>query len=121
MKHLRHVWIIAVKDLKIFATDRASVFFFIIFPFLFITLFYFIMSGSFGEDTRLEIHLATQEAAGGLSQQIIGAIETKDPSALAPGDPIIIWRYSPTPGPPTRGRSWAGWPPGLLRRSAPAT
>jgi ABC-2 type transport system permease protein len=91
MKHLRHIWLIAMKDLKIFATDRASVFFFIIFPFMFIVLFNFLMKGDFGQDTRLEIHLATQEAPGGLSQQIIGAIETKDPTALEPGAPIIIW------------------------------
>jgi ABC-2 type transport system permease protein len=91
MKHLRHVWLIALKDLKIFATDRATVFFFIIFPFMFIVLFNFLMKGDFAQDTRLEIHLATQEAAGGLSQQILGAIETKDPAALAPGTPIIIW------------------------------
>jgi ABC-2 type transport system permease protein len=91
MKNLKHIWFIAMKDLKIFATDRATVFFFIIFPFLFIILFNFLMKGSFGEDTRLEIHLATREAAGGLSQQIIGAIETKDEAALGPGDPVIIW------------------------------
>jgi ABC-2 type transport system permease protein len=80
-----------MKDLKIFATDRATVFFFIVFPFMFIILFNFLMRGTGAEDTRLEVHLATREAAGGLSQQIISAIETKDEAALAPGDPIIIW------------------------------
>ena len=34
MKSLNHIWLIALKDLKIFAKDRASVFFFVIFPFL---------------------------------------------------------------------------------------
>jgi ABC-2 type transport system permease protein len=91
MNNLKHIWFIAMKDLKIFATDRATVFFFIIFPFLFMILFNFLLKGSFGEDNRLEIHLATREAAGGISQQIIGAIETKDGAALGPGDPIIIW------------------------------
>jgi ABC-2 type transport system permease protein len=91
MNNLKHIWFIAMKDLKIFATDRATVFFFIIFPFLFMILFNFLLKGSFGQDTRLEIHLATREAAGGISQQIIGAIATKDEAALGPGDPIIIW------------------------------
>ncbi|OGO00655.1 MAG: hypothetical protein A2Y58_05175, partial [Chloroflexi bacterium RBG_13_51_52] len=35
--------------------------------------------------------LATREATGGLSQQIIGAMETTDKSVLTPGDPVIIW------------------------------
>ncbi len=91
MKNLKHIWFIAMKDLKIFATDRATVFFFVIFPFMFIVLFNFLMKGSFGEDTRLEIHLATQEPAGGLSHQIIDSIETKDEALLGPGDPEIIW------------------------------
>ena len=91
MKHLKHIWFIAMKDLKIFATDRATVFFFIIFPFLFIVLFSFLMKGAWGEDTRLELHLLTREAGSGLSQQILGAIETKDESRLNPGDPVIIW------------------------------
>ena len=91
MKNLKHMWIIALKDLKIFSRDRATVFFFIVFPFMFIVLFTFLMKGVGGEDARLEIHLATREAAGGLSQQIIGSIETKDEALLAPGDPIIVW------------------------------
>src|SRR4030042_2689986 len=91
MKNLKHMWIIALKDLKIFSRDRATVFFFIVFPFMFIVLFTFLMKGVGGEDARLEIHLATQEAAGGLSQQIISSIETKDEALLAPGDPIITW------------------------------
>src|SRR4030042_3876803 len=91
MKNLKHMWIIALKDLKIFSRDRATVFFFIIFPFMFIVLFTFLMKGVGGEDKRLEIHLATREAAGGLSQQIISSIETKDEALLAPGDPLIIW------------------------------
>src|SRR4030042_1134095 len=84
MKNLKHMWIIALKDLKIFSRDPATVFFFIVF-------FTFLMRGGGGEDKRLEIHLATREAEGGLSQQIISSIETKDEALLAPGDPIIIW------------------------------
>jgi ABC-2 type transport system permease protein len=91
MKNLRYIWFIALKDLTIFVRDRGSLFFFIVFPFMFIFLFNFLMQGVGGEDERLEVHLATLEPAGGLSHQIIGAIETKDETALAPGDPVIIW------------------------------
>ncbi|OGO16826.1 MAG: hypothetical protein A2Z15_07335 [Chloroflexi bacterium RBG_16_50_11] len=91
MKHLKHIWFIAMKDLKIFTRDRASVFFFIVFPFMFIILFTFLFQGTGGEDNRIELRLATREAAGGLSYQIIGAIETTNETLLKPGDPIIIW------------------------------
>ena len=91
MKNLKHIWYIALKDLKIFVQDRPALFFSIIFPFLFVILFNSIMGGVGSQDDRLSLHLTTQETAGGLSYQIIGAIETKDQSALKPGDPIIIW------------------------------
>ena len=91
MNNLKHVWFIALKDLKIFSRDRASVFFFIVFPFMFIILFNFLMRGVGGEDQRLELHMVTREAAGSLSQQIIGAMETSDESRLGPGEPKIVW------------------------------
>ena len=90
MKHLSQIWFITAKDLKIFVKDRASVFFFVIFPFMFVVLFYFLNIGQTG-DTRLELHLVTQEPESGLSHQIIGAMETRDESLLDPGDPVIIW------------------------------
>jgi ABC-type Na+ efflux pump permease subunit len=37
------------------------------------------------------MHLATREAAGGLSYQIIGAMETQSETLLSPGQPVIIW------------------------------
>ncbi len=91
MKTLQHAWLIAVKDLKIFSRDRTAVFFFVIFPFMFMILFNFLLRGVGTGDQRLELHLVTQEAAGGLSQLIIGAMATKDEAALAPGEPVIIW------------------------------
>ncbi|MFA5309893.1 MAG: ABC transporter permease [Dehalococcoidales bacterium] len=91
MKNLKHIWFYALKDLKIFVTDRTSLFFSIVFPIMFIVLFTFIFKGMGGEDERLALHLATQEAPGGLSQQILSGIETKDVSQLKPGDPVIIW------------------------------
>jgi len=90
MKQLRHIWFIALKDLKLFATDRGALFFFILFPFLFIALFSFMNTGD-SEDPRLELHLVTQEAEDGLSYQIIGAIETEDDSQLKPGEPKMVW------------------------------
>ena len=90
MQNLKYMWLIALKDLKIFAKDRAAVFFFIVFPFLFITLFNFLNLGV-AEDNRLELHLVTREAEDGLSWQILDAMETKDESQLSPGAPKIIW------------------------------
>ncbi len=90
MKQLSYIWFIALKDLKIFTKDRAAVFFFIIFPFMFIVLFNSLNVGE-AEDVRLELHVVTQEAEGGLSHQIIGAMETTDESQLGPGEPIIVW------------------------------
>jgi len=89
MRQLRHIVFIALKDLKLFATDRGALFFFILFPLLFITMFSFM--GGDSEDPRLELHLVTQEAEGGLSHQIIGAMETRDESQLKPGEPKIVW------------------------------
>jgi ABC-2 type transport system permease protein len=91
MKNLKHIWYIALKDLKIFASDRASLFFAIIFPFLFIILFNSLMGGVGSQDNRVVLNVTTQEAEGGLSYQIIGAIETKDESKLSPGAPVIVW------------------------------
>ena len=79
-----------MKDLKIFSRDRGSLFFFIVFPFLFIILFNFLLAGVGSEDERLEMHLATREPAGGLSHQIINSMETRDISELEVGDPVII-------------------------------
>jgi ABC-2 type transport system permease protein len=91
MKNLKHIWYIALKDLKIFVSDRASLFFSIVFPFLFIILFNSLMGGVGSQDDRLTLHMTTQEVENGLSHQIIGAIETKDETKLNPGDPIIVW------------------------------
>ena len=74
MKNLKHIWFYAIKDLKIFITDRTSLFFSLAFPIMFIVLFTFLLKGVGGEDKRLTLHLATQEPAGSLSQQILGSI-----------------------------------------------
>jgi ABC-2 type transport system permease protein len=91
MKQLERVWLIAQKDLKIFLADRGAAFFFIIFPIMFIVLFNTVLKDVGGGDQRLQLHMATQEAASGLSYQILGAMETKDDSLLKPGDPKIVW------------------------------
>ena len=84
------MWLIALKDLRIFAKDRAAVFFFVIFPFMFILLFYFLNLGA-EEDQRLTFRFATQEPESGLSHQIIGVLETPQDAELDPGDPVIVW------------------------------
>jgi len=75
MKQLRHIWFIALKDLRLFATDRGALFFFILFPFLFIALFTFMNIGVV-EDTKLQIHIVSEEAEGGFSYQIIDALDS---------------------------------------------
>jgi ABC-2 type transport system permease protein len=90
MKNFKHVWFIGLKDLKIFVSDRAALFFSILFPFMLIVLFNFVLGGAFNEDARLEIHMATQETSG-MSLQILAGMETKDPSLAQPGEPVIIW------------------------------
>jgi ABC-2 type transport system permease protein len=89
MRSLRHVWFIALNNLRLFVTDRLAVGMFILFPFLFIIMFNMLLGNAETGDQRLELHLATQETSG-ISQQIIQAMVTTDESQLKPGDPIII-------------------------------
>jgi len=91
MRHLSHIWFIALKDMKLFSRDRMALFFFVLFPFLFIVIFNFVLSDVGGEDKRMTLHLVTREAEGGLSHGIIGAMETGNVSELEPGAPEIIW------------------------------
>lgn len=91
MKSLRHVWFIAVKDLKLFVTDRIALGSFVLFPFLFVALFSFVMGSVGSEDERLELHIVTQEDSDGLSHQIARAIETEDEAELEPGELLVIW------------------------------
>ncbi len=89
-KNLRHVWYIAINDVKLFWTDRLAVGMFIIFPFLFIVMFNLLLANTQDTDSRLELHLATQETEG-ISVQMIESLATVDESALPPGAPVIIW------------------------------
>ena len=90
MSGLKHIWFIMLKDLRLFAKDRLALAFFLLFPFFFVVLFYFLMGNVGTQDKRLDIHLVTRETSG-LSQQIISAMETKDESQLQPGQPRIVW------------------------------
>ena len=91
MSQLGRVWFIMLKDLKIFSRDRIALFFLLLFPFLFVAIFNFVLSDVGSEDERLVLHVATAEAEGGLSYQVIEAIETPEGAELAPGDPHIVW------------------------------
>jgi ABC-2 type transport system permease protein len=91
MKQLRNMWFLMVKDLKIFAADRTALIFAILFPFFFIFLFNSVMKFSDNQDPRLIINLATREPAGGISTQLLAALETKDVNSLKPGEIEIVW------------------------------
>ena len=77
MNRLTHIWFIALKDLKLFVTDRGALFFFILFPFLFIVLFYFMNLGV-TEDTKLQLHIVSEETKTeeSYSHRIIDALES---------------------------------------------
>jgi ABC-2 type transport system permease protein len=75
MKQLRHIWFIALKDLRLFATDRGALILFILFPFLFIVMFTLLNIGV-TEDTKLQLHIVNEEAEGGFSYQIIDALDS---------------------------------------------
>jgi ABC-2 type transport system permease protein len=96
MNGLRQVWFLMVKDIKIFFTDRMALFFFLLFPLLFISLFNYLLSGVRQQEIRLELHLVTREAGSCFSRDIIDTLETKDESKLKAGEPKIIWDKSYT-------------------------
>jgi ABC-2 type transport system permease protein len=90
MKNLRHVWFIALNNLRLFVTDRFAVGMFILFPFLFIVMFNILLGNVGAGDKPITLHLTTQETSG-ISQQIIQGMVTPDPSQPKPGEPIIVW------------------------------
>ncbi|MBN1190456.1 MAG: ABC transporter permease [Dehalococcoidales bacterium] len=90
MKNLKHVWFIALKDLRLFVTDRLAMGMFILFPFLFIVMFNLLLGNIGSDDEVLELHLVTLEQSG-ISRQIIESMETKDRDAVQPGETVIIW------------------------------
>jgi len=74
----RQALLIAKKDLDIFVRDRMAVMWALLFPLLMMLMFNAI-SGGFGVNTvagRLNVALATEEAAGGISHQIIAGISS---------------------------------------------
>lgn len=91
MNNLRQIWFIASKELKLFVSDRQALFFFILFPFLFVALFSVLLSGAGSEDERMELHLTTLEERGDLSYRIVEEIATGDEDELDPGELKIIW------------------------------
>ena len=91
MLQFRQMAFIALKDLKRFTRDRPALIAFILFPFFFVVLFNFLMSGVGSEDNRLVYHMVTLEETGGMSHQIIAGMETGDPEQLQEGQPEIIW------------------------------
>lgn len=88
---MKQIWFIMLKDLKLFSRDRMALFFFVLFPFVFVVAFSLIMGDIVAEDERLALNVTTLEAEGGISYQIIEALETEDESIPEPGEPIIVW------------------------------
>jgi ABC-2 type transport system permease protein len=88
---MKQVWFIMLKDLKLFSRDRMALFFFVLFPFVFVVAFSLIMGDIGAEDERLALNVTSLEAEGGLSYQIIEALETEDESVLEPGEPMIVF------------------------------
>jgi ABC-2 type transport system permease protein len=89
----RLVWFIALKDLKLFARDRLALFFFVLFPFMFVVLFNFLYASvSDTEDDRLVFHLVTleEDVEEALSHYVIATLETTDDSSLQPGEPMFV-------------------------------
>jgi len=90
MAHLRQMAFIALKDLKRFSRDRPALLAFVLFPFLFVTVFQFIFQGVGSEDDRLVFHLVMRDE-GLLGQQVADSLRTKDESELGPGEPLFVW------------------------------
>ncbi len=88
---MRHIWFIMLKELKVFFRDRLALFFWILFPFMFIIIFNFVLSDVGGGDERLGLHVTTREHAGGISYLLLEALETGNESELGFGDSVIVW------------------------------
>lgn len=90
MRGPRHIWYIALNNLRMFLTDRLALGMFIAFPFLFIIMFNMLLSNAGVQDSRIELHVATRETDG-ISLHLIQSIVTTDESQLQPGQPVIVW------------------------------
>ena len=74
---LRQAMLIAVKDTRIFFKDKFAVGFAFLFPFLFVIGFSLALRGQGAEDEPLRLVLATQEGAGSISGQMVGALSAE--------------------------------------------
>jgi ABC-2 type transport system permease protein len=89
---MKHVWFIMLKDLKLFSKDRMALFFFILFPFVFVIVFNFLLGDVGGGDERIALNVTTlEQQEESISHVVLQAITTEDESDLEPGEPIIVW------------------------------
>lgn len=89
---MKHVWFIMLKDLKLFSKDRMALFFFVLFPFIFVIVFNFLLGDVGSGDERIALNVTTlEEQDESLSRTILRAIATADESELEPGEPIVVW------------------------------
>jgi len=81
-----------LKDLKLFSRDRMALFFFVLFPFVFVIIFNFLLGDVSGGDARIALNVTTlEQQEESISHLILQAIATEDESDLEPGEPIIVW------------------------------
>ena len=89
---MKHVWFIMLKDLKLFSKDRMALFFFILFPFVFVIVFNLMLGDVGGGDDRIALNVTTlEQREESISHVILQAITTEDESELEHGKPIIVW------------------------------
>jgi len=89
---MKHVWFIMLKDLKLFSRDRMALFFFILFPFVFVIVFNLMLGDVGGGDERIALNVTTlEQQEESISHVILQAITTEDESELEPGKPVIVW------------------------------
>jgi len=89
---MKHAWFIMLKDLKLFSKDRMALFFFILFPFIFVIVFNFLLGDVGGGDERIALNVTTlEQQEESISHLILQAITTEDESELEPGKPTVVW------------------------------
>ncbi|MFW6126263.1 MAG: ABC transporter permease, partial [Chloroflexota bacterium] len=92
MKSVAHMWFIMLKDLKMFSRDRMALFFFILFPFIFVIVFNFLLGDVSGGDEKIALNATTRETQeDSISHTILHALTAEDESDLEPGEPVIVW------------------------------
>lgn len=81
MRQARRALLLARKDLQLFITDYGALFFAFLFPLILIFAFSTFLPAA-DPDEPIEIHMATEEGADGLSRQIISGLTAAPESSF---------------------------------------